>query len=312
MDHRVFFSYRGIQAIWPAPKPPFLCNQLPFLQLLINTGDGPVKEAKLPSNLFADPRITLRESLPSVLIHQDLIHVLGAAEELLRHLNSLETFLVLRLLLLRRWHRSSFLRRRRDGGGGPARRGGCPGGSLLRIRLVLGRAALRHGGDVLPDLLEDQGLAAGEEGVLGAARERGLLAADGHAKVGVLIGVLVGKVGNLGGAGDLDNARFGGCLGLPGEGEGELVPRNDLALADVDVGLAVELVERGGADGEAALGVEDGEAREQRGEPCPRPLEAVALGPVPVVHVGAVGALLHDPPLVALAVLCHGLDEGRR
>jgi hypothetical protein len=33
---------------------------------------------------------------------------------------------------------------------------------------------------------------------------------------------------------------------------------------------------------------------------------------VPVVDVGAVGALLHDPPLVALAVLGHGGAEWRR
>ena len=42
-------------------------------------------------------------------------------------------------------------------------------------------------------------------------------------------------------------------LGLQGELERELMPRDELALADVDVSLTVELVEGGGAEGEAAL-----------------------------------------------------------
>lgn len=35
------------------------------------------------------------------------------------------------------------------------------------------------------------------------------------------------------------------------------------------------------------------------------PFEAVGFGPVPVVDVGAVGSVFHDPSLVAFDELCH-------
>jgi hypothetical protein len=37
---------------------------------------------------------------------------------------------------------------------------------------------------------------------------------------------------------------------------------------DADVGVAIKLVECVGAEFEATLAIEDGEAREQGGEPC--------------------------------------------
>ena len=51
--------------------------------------------------------------------------------------------------------------------------------------------------------------------------------------------------------------------------------------------------------------MEDREVGEEVAEEGFGPVEAVGLGPVPVVDVGAVGAVLHDPPLVALAVTSH-------
>jgi hypothetical protein len=54
-----------------------------------------------------------------------------------------------------------------------------------------------------------------------------------------------------------------------------------------------------------AVVVRDRDAQ-QVSEPILRPRERILLLPVPVVDVGAVFALLHDPALVALAELRHG------
>ena len=92
---------------------------------------------------------------------------------------------------------------------------------------------------------------------------------------------------------------------MPIEREADLVAGDDFSLADVDVGLAVEGAERGGFDEKISLAVENCEVGEKGGEEGSGPFETVGLGPVPVVDVGAVGAVLHDPPLVALAVTSH-------
>jgi hypothetical protein len=69
--------------------------------------------------------------------------------------------------------------------------------------------------------------------------------------------------------------------------DADLVAGDDLPLAHVDVGLALDLVYLlGDLDVEVPLAVEDGEIREELGQKVSGPLNVVCLGLVPVVDVG--------------------------
>lgn len=56
---------------------------------------------------------------------------------------------------------------------------------------------------------------------------------------------------------------------------------------------------------EIGFAVEDGEIGKGFGEEGFRPWETIGFRPVPVVDVGSVGSVLHDPSLVTFAVLGH-------
>jgi hypothetical protein len=104
-----------MNAIDPIPEPPLLHNQFPILQLHIGPSHRPIKDTELPTYLFANPRITLRKTLPPILIHQNLIHNPRSTAKLLRQSYRLEP-LLLRLLLLHQrllWLRRGRRRRRR-------------------------------------------------------------------------------------------------------------------------------------------------------------------------------------------------------
>ena len=103
-------------------------------------------------------------------------------------------------------------------------------------------------------------------------------------------------------------------LGLPLKLDVPLVEEDEFGLAVVDPRLPLALGHfRHGdlvADGRAVL---DGTA-EELVQLVLAPLVGVLLGPVPVVHVGRVRALLHDPARVSLAPLGHTArsDPGKR
>jgi hypothetical protein len=135
----------------------------------------------------------------------------------------------------------------------------------------------------------------------------GSLILDRDPHVRVLVSHLVGEVGDLDKPIGLKQGLAVGVLGLafPGQCKANLVAGDDLPLAHVDAGLAFDLVDLLGLDVEAPLAVEDNEIPEELGQEISGPFDAVCLGPVPVVDVGAVRPVLHDPSLVALAVFGH-------
>lgn len=88
--------------------------------------------------------------------------------------------------------------------------------------------------------MQDQGFPLRKHCILDHIPYRSFIV-DSDYKFRILVGILVGYVGNFDGVVDLDKWSIVGVLGLVVaiKREADLVVEDDLSLADVDVGLVV-------------------------------------------------------------------------